>query len=50
MDQDRLKNIYYFIEIQEGDMVSRVVWGDKNYPAAKPLEDLFGELNGLQKK
>ncbi len=43
-------NLYYFLEIQEGDMVSRVVWGDKNMPVGKPIEDLFRELNELLKK
>lgn len=43
-------NIYNFIEFQEGDMVSRVVWGDKNAPVGKPVEELFAQLNGLLKK
>jgi len=43
-------NLYNFIEFQEGDMVSRAVWGDKNYPADKSLESLFRELDGLLKK
>jgi len=43
-------NIYNFIEFQDGDMVSRVVWGDKNFPVEKTVEDFFRELNGLLKK
>ncbi|MFN0215618.1 MAG: hypothetical protein ACKVT2_15280 [Saprospiraceae bacterium] len=43
-------NIYYFIELLEGDMVSRVVWGDKKYPVEKSINDLFEELNGLLKQ
>lgn len=43
-------NIYNFIEIQDGDMVSRVVWGDKSYPVDKRVQDLFVELEGLLKK
>jgi len=43
-------NTYNFLEFQEGDMVSRVVWGDKNFPTEKSFENLFGELNGLLKK
>ena len=43
-------NTYSFLEFQEGDMVSRVVWGDKNSPVGKPVEELFATLNGLLKK
>ncbi len=43
-------NTYSFLEFQEGDMVSRVVWGDRNSPIEKPIEDLFRELNQLLKK
>ncbi|MFN0174170.1 MAG: hypothetical protein ACKVU0_05940 [Saprospiraceae bacterium] len=43
-------NIYYFLEFQDGDMVSRVVWGDKNFSVGKAVEDLFRELNDLLKK
>jgi len=43
-------NIYSFLEFQDGDMVSRVVWGDKNSPDLKSVEALFEELNGLLKK
>ncbi|MFN0036533.1 MAG: hypothetical protein ACKVUS_15820 [Saprospiraceae bacterium] len=50
MEFDHPGNLYSFLEWQEGDMVSRVVWGDKNFPVGKSVEDLFGELNGLLKK
>ena len=50
MEYNHPGNIYYFIEIQEVDIVSRVVWGDKGSPVGKPIEDLYGELNGLLKK
>lgn len=43
-------NTYSFLEWQDGDMVSRVVWGDKSFPVEKPIEDLYGSLNGLLKK
>jgi len=43
-------NTYSFLEFQEGDMVSRVVWGDKNAPVGKPVEELFSALNALLKK
>lgn len=50
MEFNHPSNTYYFLEIQEGDMVSRVVWGDKNAPVGKPVEDLFANLNDLLKK
>ena len=50
MEFNHPANIYNFIEIQEGDMVSRVVWGDKSYPVDKSVESLFVTLNGLIKK
>ncbi len=43
-------NIYSFLEFKDGDMVSRVVWGDKAYSVGKPVEDLFSNLNGLLSK
>lgn len=43
-------NTYSFLEFQDGDMVSRVVWGDKNSPDLKSVQALFEELNGLLKK
>ena len=43
-------NTYSFLEWQDGDMVSRVVWGDKSYPVEKPIETLYGTLNGLLKE
>jgi len=42
-------NTYVFLEWQDGDMVSRVVWGDRAHPAPKGVEELFGALNGLLK-
>ncbi len=50
MEFNHPSNIYNFLEYQDGDMVSRVVWGDKSYPVGKPIEDLYVELNGLLKK
>lgn len=50
MEFDHPANTYSFLEWQNGDMVSRVVWGDKNFPIEKPVEDLFGALNALLKK
>lgn len=43
-------NTYSFLEFKEGDMVSRAVWGDKNSPGSKAVEDLFRQLNELLKK
>lgn len=43
-------NTYSFLEWQDGDAVSRVVWGDKAFPVDKSVQDLFGTLNGLLKK
>jgi hypothetical protein len=43
-------NMYSFLEFQDGDMVSRIVWGDKASSVGKPVEDFFSELNGLLKK
>lgn len=40
-------NTYSFLEYQEGDMKSRVVWGDKNAPVGKPVEEAFRALNAL---
>lgn len=42
-------NTYSFLEWQDGDMVSRVVWGDRSHPVPKGVEELFGALNGLLK-
>jgi hypothetical protein len=50
MDINQPGNTYSFLEYQEGDIVSRVVWGDKNMPVEKSIQALFGELNGLLKK
>jgi hypothetical protein len=43
-------NTYSFLEWQDGDMVRRIVWGDKAFPVEKSVEDLYGALNGLLKK
>lgn len=50
MEFNHPSNTYNFLEWQDGDMVSRVVWGDKAFPVDKSVQDLFGELNGLLKK
>ncbi len=50
MEMNQPGNIYYFLEFQDLDMMSRVVWGDKNVPVAKPAEDFFRDLNSLLKK
>lgn len=50
MEFNHPSNTYSFLEFQEGDIVSRVVWGDKNAPVGKPVEDLFAKLNSLLKK
>lgn len=42
-------NLYYFLEWQNGDMVSRIVWGDKNLPVDKSVEALYNDLNALLK-
>lgn len=43
-------NTYQFLEWQDGDMVSRVVWGDKGFPVEKSISDLYGSLNLLLQK
>ena len=43
-------NTYQFFEWQDGDIVSRVVWGDKGFPVDKSLSDLYGSLNLLLQK
>lgn len=50
MEFNHPSNMYNFLEWQDGDVVSRVVWGDKAFPVDKSVQDLFGELNGLLKK
>lgn len=42
-------NMYYFLEWKEGDMVSRIVWGDKNLPVDKSVQTLYDDLNALLK-
>lgn len=48
MDFQHPANIYSFIELRDGDMVSRIVWGDASYPVGKPVEALFGQLNTVK--
>lgn len=50
MEFDHPGNTYSFLEVQEGDMVSRIVWGDKASSVGKPVEELYGALNALLKK
>lgn len=50
MDFNHPGNTYSFLEYQEGDMVQRVVWGEKGAMVGKPIEELFGQLNGLLSK
>lgn len=50
MVENKPGNTYSFLEFQDGDMVSRVVWGDKNSPDLKSVQALFEELNGLLKR
>lgn len=50
MDFTHPSNTYQFIEWQDGDMVSRVVWGDKGFPVEKSISDLYGSLNLLLQK
>jgi hypothetical protein len=45
MDFQHPANIYSFIELRDGDTVSRIVWGDASYPVSKPVEALFHQLN-----
>lgn len=50
MDFQHPANIYSFIELRDGDMLSRIVWGDASYPVGKPVEALYGQLNTLLTK
>jgi hypothetical protein len=43
-------NTYKFIEINEGDKVHRISWGDGKTTVPAGVEDLFEKLNGLGKK
>jgi hypothetical protein len=48
MDFQHPANTYSFIELRDGDMVSRIVWGDASHPVGKPVEALFGQLNTVK--
>lgn len=50
MEFDHPANTYLFLEFQDGDAVSRIVWGDKASSVGQPVEDLYGALNALLKK
>ena len=50
MDFNHPGNMYSFLEFQDGDAVSRAVWGDKNVPVGKPVEDFYRALNELLQK
>lgn len=43
-------NTYKFIEIQNGDAVRRISWGDPEHPVSQGVADLFAQLNALVKK
>lgn len=43
-------NTYSFIEWQDGDAISRTVWGDPKYPVAPEVNALYERLNTLLKK
>lgn len=43
-------NIYSFVELQEGDMVQRITWGDIKYPVDERVKDLFAQLTALVKQ
>ena len=42
-------NLYNFLEYQDGDAVSRLVWGDPKTPLDPSLESLYNQLNELVK-
>ncbi|MCC7465903.1 MAG: hypothetical protein IT261_06530 [Saprospiraceae bacterium] len=42
-------NTYSFLEWQDGDMVRRIVWGEKGIPVDKSVQELYTQLNGLLK-
>ncbi|HAD10797.1 MAG TPA: hypothetical protein DCF33_00005 [Saprospirales bacterium] len=42
-------NTYSFLEWQDGDMVRRIVWGEKGIPVDKSVQDLYNQLNGMLK-
>lgn len=42
-------NLYSFLEIQEGDTVQRVTWGDPNFPVNPAIQAAFDQLNELGK-
>ncbi|MCB9344862.1 MAG: hypothetical protein H6576_14245 [Lewinellaceae bacterium] len=43
-------NIYSFLEYQEGDMISRITWGDQAYTVDADVQALFDQLNSLLRK
>ena len=42
-------NLYSFLEIQEGDAIQRITWGDPNFPVNPAVQAAFDQLNGLVK-
>ncbi len=50
MEYNHPGNLYSFLEFKDCDSLSRLLWGDKNIPVEKSIENLFEELNGLLKK
>jgi hypothetical protein len=43
-------NTYNFVETLSGDAVSRIVWGDPNFPISEEVKALFEALEGLREK
>lgn len=43
-------NIYSFLELQQGDSVAKVVWGDQNFTVNDQVKALYDQLNALLKK
>lgn len=50
LEFDHPGNIYAFLEWQDGDAVSRITWGDTNYPVDTNVKALYDQLNGLLKQ
>jgi hypothetical protein len=41
-------NMTYFLQYKEGQVVNEVSWGDKAYPPAKDIKELYDKLYGLR--
>jgi hypothetical protein len=50
LDFNHPGNTYKYLEVQEGDQLRRIVWGDARYPVPAQIQNLFDQLSELSKK